>query len=52
VYVPAVLKDGVITPVEVLIFNPDGATLNVPPPEPVITGEMLPTVLVQNGLPV
>ncbi len=50
-YVPAALKDGVITPVVILIFNPEGVTLNVPPPEPVIIGEIVPTVFVQNGLP-
>jgi hypothetical protein len=52
VYVPAVLDEGVITPVVVFMVSPDGA-LYVPPlyaPVPVNVTEAVLTV-VQKGVP-
>jgi hypothetical protein len=54
VYVPAVLDEGVITPVVVFMLTPDGVALYVPPlnaPVPVNVTEAEFTV-VQKGVPV
>ena len=51
VYVPAVLRAGVIAPVVVLILNPEGMALYVPPGVPIrVTGWPVKRVL-QNGFP-
>jgi hypothetical protein len=53
VYVPAVLDEGVISPVVVFMVSPDGAALYVPPlyaPVPVNVTEAVLTV-VQKGVP-
>ncbi len=52
--VPAVLDEGVMSPVELLIVNPAGAAVYVPPvcaPVPVNVTEAVPGV-VQKGVPV
>jgi hypothetical protein len=50
VYVPAVLVDGVIAPVEALIDNP-AVELNVPPVAPVNVTAWAVARLEQNGVP-
>ena len=51
-YVPGVLLDAVIAPVEVLIDNPLGELLKVPPVLPVRLTACVPSKFLQNGEPV
>ena len=51
VYVPAVDSDGVIEPVLILMDNPAGVELNVPPNVPVLTTGCAVVNVLQYGLP-